>query len=462
MPPLPDATLLWYVIGYGIIITIIGMWYSRKITSSEDFVLAGKTLGPMVLTGTLLATFSGSGTITGGSNAIAYAYGFWPAVYVIILPGMIGMGVLLAIAPKIRSHGEYTVARILQSQFGTTARRIASVIIILAYVGIVSYQFKGIGFVLNVTTGVSVKTGTATGAVLIVVLAAMGGLMAVAPTDALSAFLMVIGLALSIPALLDATGGLTAMIQALPAGHLSPMGHLSPVQILGDTIPFLFLLMGDQNIYQRLAASRGEKAARGGIIGWIMVAVFVFTAVPFIATTARALFPHIDPGMALIATTRVMPTLLGGILLAAAAAFIVTTGNSYLLSAATSVAYDVYADHINPDASEKELLGVTKLSIPLLGLAAWVLLNFFPSVLQIQMLAYVIYSAGVTPAVLSVFLWKGVTRAGGIASMVTGVVATTAWEILKPYDVVGSVVAVPLAIVVLVAVSKRTAAWKNR
>ena len=461
MTPANNLPLLYYVIGYGIVITVMGLWYGRRITTSEDFLLAGKTLGPIILAGTFLATFSGSGTITGGTNAIAYAYGFWPAIYVVILPGAIGMGILLAIAPKIRSHGQYTVARILESQFGTTARRIANGIIILAYVGIVSYQFKGIGFVLNVTTGVSVETGTAIGAVLIVVLAAVGGLMAVAPTDALSAFLMIIGLALAIPAVLDSAGGLTALVQALPAGHLSPMGHLSPVQILGYTIPFLFLLMGDQNIYQRLAASSGEKAARGGIIGWLMGAVVVFTAVACIATTARALFPHIDPGMALIATTRVLPTVLGGILLAAAAAFIVTTGNSYLLSAATSTAYDVYADHFNPEASEEELLRVTRLCIPLLGLAAWVLLTFFPSVLQIQMLAYVIYSAGVTPAVLSVFLWKGVTRAGGIASMVTGVVATTAWEVIKPYDVVSSVVSVPLAIVVLITVSKWTAASKK-
>jgi solute:Na+ symporter, SSS family len=454
---LHDSTLLWYVTGYGIVVAILGLWTSRRVTGIEDFILAGRTLGPVVLAGTLLATVAGSGTITGGSGAIAYAYGFWPAVFAVLLPGILGMGVLHFIAPGIRARGHYTVPRILETRYGPVAGQFATVTIILAYVGIVSYQFKGIGFILNATTGLSVETGTAAGAVLIVVLATVGGLMAVAPTDALSALLMIAGLMAAVPAAISSAGGLEEIAMNLPPGHMDLMGGLSPFQILGYTIPFLFLIMGDQNIYQRLAAARGEKAARHGILGWMIAAAVVFTAVPVIATTARSVFPRIDPGMALIATTLVMPDVFGGILLAAAAAFIITTGNSYLLSAATSVTCDVWAVRFRPDATEEERLGFTRICIPVLGAVAWVLPKFFPWVLQVQMLSYVVYSAGVTPALVAVFLWKGVTRTGGIASMITGTAATVLWEVFKPADLASTVVSVPLAVAVLVMVSKCTA-----
>ncbi len=52
---------------------LLGIWYSRRIKNSDDFVLAGRSLGPVILAGALLATFAGSGTITGGINSLAYS-----------------------------------------------------------------------------------------------------------------------------------------------------------------------------------------------------------------------------------------------------------------------------------------------------------------------------------------------------------------------------------------------------
>lgn len=63
-------------------------------------------------------------------------------------------------APKIRASGKYTVSQILEKQYGQAAKTISAVIIILAYIGIVSYQLNGLGFVFSVTTGVSLQMGT--------------------------------------------------------------------------------------------------------------------------------------------------------------------------------------------------------------------------------------------------------------------------------------------------------------
>ena len=453
----PNPAMLWFVIGYGIIMIILGIWFSRRISTSDDFILAGKSLGPMVLAGTMLATFVGSGTVTGGSNSIGYSYGFLPAV--LLGPGLIlAFAILFLIAPRIRRFGKYTISQILEAQYGQGAKILSAIIIILAYIGIVSYQFKGLAFVLNVTTGMPVATGTIISAVLIIFLAVIGGLMAVAPTDALSAFLMVIGLLIAIPSVLVAGGGWDQIVTKLPPENLTATGSLTGIELIGFLIPILFLMLGDQNIYQRLASSDGEKSARSGLIIWAAGLILVVPAIPFIAMVARSIFPDIDPGMAMISMTTVMPTVFGGLMLAAVSAFVVTTGNSYLLSGATSLTYDVYVRYFRPDASSKEILLFTKLSIPILGILAYVLLQFFPTILKIQMTSYLVYGAGITPAVLAVFIWPRANKWGGIASMVAGVVATLA--LYGKYGMAASAMAVPVAIVVLIVVSLITP--KNR
>jgi len=449
----PNPSMVWFVVGYGVIMVILGLWFSRRISSSDDFILAGRSLGPFVLAGTLLATFVGSGTVTGGPNSIGYSYGFWPAN--LLAPGIvIAFVILYLIAPRIRSYGKYTVSQILESQYGQGAKVLSAVIIILAYIGIVSYQFKGLAFVLNVSTGIPVGTGTIIAAILIIFLAVIGGLMAVAPTDALSAFLMIIGLFIAIPSVLTAAGGWDQVVARLPPENLTVTGSLTTLELIGFIVPFMFLLLGDQNVYQRLASSDGEKSARSGLV-LMAIGLFVVTpAIPFIAMVARSMFPDINPGMALISRTTVMPTFFGGLMLAAVAAFIVTTGNSYLLSASTSLAYDVYLRYFRKNAGSKEILLFTKLCIPIVGVLAYLLLQFFPTILKIQMTSYLVYGAGVTPAVLAVFIWPRVNKWGGIASMITGVVSTLG--LYGKYGMAASAMAVPVAIFFLVVVSLLT------
>ncbi|WP_404450722.1 sodium:solute symporter family protein [Virgibacillus necropolis] len=452
-----NPTLLWFVAGYGIIMVIMGIYYSKKVSSSEDFILAGKGLGTIVLTGTLLATWTGSGSISGGETSMAFSYGIIPALLMMI-PTLVGIGILYLIAPKIREFGKYTVSGILEAKYGSTARMIASIIIILAFVGIVSYQMTGIGFILNLTTGMSVETGTIIGTVLIIFLATIGGLKSVAPTDALSAFLAIAALFITLPTIFVIAGGWDEITANVPAEHLTVTSTLSNVQLLGFLLPSLFLLLGDQNMYQRLASSKGDKSSKKAQIGWLIGMILISPSISFIAFASSSMFPDISPGMALMATTVVMPTIIGGILLAAATAFIVTTGNSYLLSAATNVTYDIVGKFIKKDATDKQLLIMTKIFIVVLGLLSYILISYFPTVLEVQMYAYTVYGAGLTPALLAVFFWKRVNAVGGISSMIAGVVTTLTWEIVlaKPFELNSVIVALPVAVIVLIVVTLMT------
>lgn len=449
-----DPTLLWFIGIYAALMLGIGVFMSKKVSGSEDFVLAGKSLGPFVLMGTLLATWTGSGSISGGETSMAYSYGIIPS-FMLMVPTLIGIIVLYVVAPKIRAFGKYTVSGILEAKYGPTSRNIASLIIVLAYVGIVSYQMKGFGFILNLTTGISVEIGTMLAAALIIFLAMIGGLRSVSQTDAISGFLMVGGLIITVPTIFIVAGGWDSIVANVPESHMTTTGGLSTIQLLGYLLPSLFLLLGDQNMYQRLASSKSEGSSKKAQIGWLVAMIIVSPAIGLIAFASRSLFPDIDPGMALMATTVAMPVAIGGILVAAAASFIITTGNSYLLSAATNLTYDIYGKYINKEASDEKQLKITKMFIVVLGVLAFVIISYFPTVLSVQMYAYTVYGAGVTPAVLAVFFWRRVTAMGGMASMIAGVVSTLIWEILlqKPFDVNSVVIAVPIATVVLILVT---------
>src|SRR5699024_11673699 len=87
--------------------------------------------------------------ISGGQTSMGYSFGLMPAV-LLTIPSLIGIIVLYYLAPKVRSLGKYTVSSILEEKYGEGGRVMAAVIIIVAYIGIVSYQMKGVGFTLDV------------------------------------------------------------------------------------------------------------------------------------------------------------------------------------------------------------------------------------------------------------------------------------------------------------------------
>lgn len=447
--------LLIFIAIYFVALILIGIYTSKQANkSSDDFVLAGRTLGPIVLMGTFLATFTGNGTISGGGNSLAYTYGIWPGVFFGV-PAVLGVIVLFALSNRIRKSGSYTVAQLLEEKYGSTARIVSGVIIALSMSSICAYQYSGLAYVLNVTTGVDIKIGTIIAAVLIIFLAFSGGLKSVATSDAASAFLMLFGILLATPFVINAAGGWDFVVSNSSATQLSLSGGMTPFQFLASYFPLFFLTMGDQNMYQRIAAGNSGKSVRTGMVGWLIGVIIVMPLVAVISFCARSMFgDNIVAGMAFMSTTTVIPTLIGGILLAAATAFIITTGDSYLLSGATNITYDIYAKKINPNATDQQKFKMTKWWILILGIAGYIILQFFPSILAIQYWSYTIYGAGITPAVLAALIWPKVTKAGGLSSMVAGTILTIIWEATGMSAQLGTIlVAVPVSVVVLILVS---------
>ncbi|WP_243856121.1 MULTISPECIES: sodium:solute symporter [Cytobacillus] len=446
------------VILYLILMALIGVYFAKKsVKNSDDFMVAGRSLPLFVVMGTLLATFVGSGTVVGGASFI-YQYGPFAAIFN-LSGGIVGAIILYFIASKIRKIEIYTVPELLERRFGKTALYISSVIIIFAFVGITAYQFTGGAYVLQLTTGIPLEVGAIIMCALVIFLTVSGGLFSVAYTDALSAILIIIGFLFGVPFALNAVGGFEGLSLSLPEMNKTWNGGLTFPQLLGFFLPLFLLVLGDQNMYQRFSAAKDPNVARKSTIGFFVGSVFVISLTIILATTSIVLFPDIKPDTAILSLAiDGVPLVIGLLILCSAVAFIITTATSYLLSASGNIVSDLIQRSSKRKLPESKLLWYNRVIVVILGVLAYVLGQFFPSVLAIQMYSYTMYGASLTPAILATVLWKNATKAGVISSMIVGGSATMIWEIGldRPLDWNSVLFALPLSVLTLIIVSLAT------
>ncbi len=454
-----NTTYLAIILSYLLFISVYGVYLNKKyIKSSDDFVQGGQRFPLPILIGTLLATWMGSGMLTGTANFI-YTYGpLAGALHLIGEP----IGLLLVamfLSQKAREKTKYTIPELIEEKYGPTARVILAFCIILSYIGIVSYQFKAGGYILNITTGLSVETGTIISALFIIFLAVIGGIVSVAYTDAVGTLIIFSAMIIALPIAISQAGGIGAMIEAIPPAKMSVTGKLSSIQMLGYILPTVFLVLGEQNMYQRFGSAKDAKTARKSGIGLFWLGLLLDVLVLGVVTTAIVLYPGlVDPDTAFFEVAKGLPLIIGGFILASAVALFITTANSYLLSASTNITYDFYLRFFKKDASDKNKLNVSRISIVVLGVAALIIGAFFPSILGMQMYAYSIYGASVTPAFLGALFWKKVTKAGGLTSIISGGLTVLIWEIMlkNPLDINSIIIAGPISILSLIIVSLLT------
>lgn len=195
------------------------------------------------------------------------------------------------------------------------------------------------------------------------------------------------------------------------------------------------------------------------MLGFIVGNALVIGLVIMMATTAIVQFPMISPDAAILTVAvEGVPVVIGILILCASVAFLITTATSYLLSASGNIVYDLVQRFSKNEISEQKLLWLNRGTVLGLGVFAYVLGQFFPSVLAIQMYSYTMYGAAITPAIVATLLWKRATTAGIISSIIVGGSATMFWELVlnKPFDWNSVLFALPLSVITLIVVSLAT------
>jgi SSS family solute:Na+ symporter/sodium/proline symporter len=448
-------TYLAAIISYLVLLILVGAVRSGQVRDEADFMVAGRRLGPAVLVGTLLATWIGSGTLFGGAG-LAYEHGF-PALW--FDAGVwVAIVVLYFVAGRVRAFAQFTVPDILEARYNTAARVLGTVVTIVAYTAIVSYQFRAGGMVLEFVTGIPAGTGMILTAVFVIAYTVLAGMISVAYTDVVNGIVMTAGLVLALPLLVNNAGGWGEIHAALPRSHFQVFGELTVAQALGYSAATMLLLLGEGGMYQRFFSARDQKSARRAVLGWIGGTIVLETLVCVLAVAGSARFTGIDGEMVVLhAVAEALPVAAGCLCLGAIVAVIVSTADSFLLVPATNITRDIYQRFINPQASHTRLVRFSRITVIVLGLAAWVQVSFFSGVLEMAIYAYTMYGTGITPVLMAAFFWKRANGAGAVVSMAAGMTLTLIWELAgHPGGIPTVYPALGASLVCLVAVSLAT------
>jgi SSS family solute:Na+ symporter/sodium/proline symporter len=418
------------VLAYPLLLVGASLWRSRAVKSHEDFMVAGRSVPVALLVATLVCTWIGSGSLFGGAG-LAYRSGL--AELWFSFGGWVGLLVAFFIAGRVRRIAQYTVPDLLEQRYNATARILGTFGIILAYVTIASYQFRGGGWILSIVTdgAISPTTGMLITAAAIVTFTALAGMVSIVTVDIFNGAIITLGVLTALPYMVFELGGVSEVAGRIPQSHLSPLGEHNLLWAVGVAMPTFLLILGESGMYQKFFSAKSERAARQAVVGMVVGIIVIETSLALLAIVGRAAFPDLAEqsnivGLAASETIilhlarHALPALGGALLLAAAVAIVLTTGNTFLLVPSTNVSRDIYQRFINPNATERQKLNVQRSFVVLLGAMGLILLTQFQTVLSMALYAYSLVGASLTPALLAAFLWKRVTPQGGVACIAGG------------------------------------------
>ena len=426
------------IVVYLVALVSVGAFKSRRVRDQAGFTLANRGLGPLVLVGTLLATWTGTGSIFGNAEE-----GWRVGLPALLLPvsSALGVLVLLVLAPRVRARGAYTLQDVLEQRFGPLARVLGTITLVSAYLVIVSYQIRAATAVIDrvvaeaglmpvTDLAAAHDTSMAAVALLIGVYTALAGLMGVAFTDGVNGVLMLLGLGVALPLLVSAAGGTHAVVASLPASGRQVWGHYSAFDLLSRLLPAFLLVIGDANLHQRLLSARSDRAARTAACLLVPGILLVDGIILAVAFTGRGLLPELgNPGhVVLELALGVLPAAAGALLVAAILAIVVSTADSFLLSSSAALVRDVYQRFARPAAGERELLVAARVIVLLCTGVALGLAYTSDAFFSMALFAYTIYGVGITPPLLAALFWKRATPAGAVVSMAAATGLAVCWK----------------------------------
>ncbi|MBK5201678.1 MAG: sodium:solute symporter family protein [Spirochaetaceae bacterium] len=454
------------VVIYLIAMLGIGYYSSKKVKSNEDFVLAGRRLGPILLAGTLAATEIGGGSSLG---VVEKSYGSWglSASWYVIAMG-IAFIILSIFAPKLRRAEVKTVPEYFRRRYGKSSGLITTLIMMIPLIGLTAVQFIASATILSIMLGMSYAMAVTIVAIVVTIYAIMGGLWSVTLTDFVQVFLIVIGMALAIPFSLSLAGGMNNVVANVPKGTFNMFKGISPSTIIALIVMYIASFSVGQEAVSRLYAAKDEKTAvQGSIISAIINLVFAFIpTILGIITLALVNMGKIDNGIILQGGAKyalpylamnTMPAIVVGILFAGIISATMSSADSDLLGAGAIFGNEVYKVYLNKDADNINVMKVTKITMAIIGILAYLFALFNTgSIINVLMFAFSLRAAGAFfPYIIGLY-WKKASAAGTIASLILGSVALIILERTgyQPLGLEPILWALPISLISFFAFSK--------
>lgn len=442
----------WVIIGLGIFMIAmlaIGWFVSSRVEGIDDYVVAGRKLGLFVGTGTLFATWYGVSAPIGYSGN-AYVYGNqglifdpWGAIFLLILLG-------LFFARKIRRSKYLTVVDFLASRYGKSVGVCATFFLALSDTGWLASMLVASGSLIEFFTHLPLAIGMGISTAILIVYTYLGGMWAVAVTDAVQMVILTIGMIILLVAVFPMSGGWEVILSNDPAnnlmhyqqwsffptpesaadpeynnaGFLGYKGYLGWFYWLAAWMSVSLGSLPTQSLVQRISAVKDEKT--GTSISFL--ACLLFLIVGLIPVALGTIYFQINPNLTLEeAFTRIpllmaveyLSPILAVVFVAALVAALMSSADSAILAVATLVGYNAYRS-IKPEASERELFRATHYAVPITGILALVIALYFNAVYKLMVLAAIVILVSISVPFIAAFFWKKANGFGAISAAIGG------------------------------------------
>ena len=410
------------IVIYFLVMIAIGMVSRREAKGVDDFLVAGRKSSSLFVTGSLLATIIG-GSATVGMAGLGFTQGLTGAWWLLV--GSIGLVILgLFWAKKVREFALYTLPELVGKQYDRRMALAASLLIVIAWIGIVAGQIIAAGKILSVVGIGNPLLWMVLFTIVFVAYTLLGGQYAIIRTDALQAAIIFIGIFGGLALLLSNLGGWSGL-----KGSLSPEQFAFPLssQFGGLELVKLLLLVGltyvvGPDMYSRLFCAKDSKTARTSVLWAALFIIPLAFGITLIGMGASVLFPQISPEQAFPTVIKeILPPFMGGIVLAALLCAVMSSADTTLLSASTILVVDIVG-WFKPSLSQRRILSLSRWGIVVLGVCSLMLALVLKGVINSLLFAYTVYAAGVILPVIAGFYKKQlrVTPLGAMAALIGG------------------------------------------
>ncbi len=410
------------VVVYSLAMIGVGLGAGKKIRNQNGFFVARRQINVAFITGSLVATAIG-GSVTVGMAGLGFVRGLTGVWWLLV--GSIGL-VLLGVffARKVRGAALYTLPELVEKQYDRRVGLAASILIVIAWVGVVAGQIVAAGKVLSI---LGIGPGNLWMVIFTIVFVAytvIGGQFSVIRTDLFQAIIIYLGIFIVLGLFLPQVGGLDGLRLSLPQSYFS-----FPVSSQFDwkALLSLLILVGatyvvGPDMYTRLFCAKNEKTAQRATFLSAFSFVPLAFAIALIGMGARVLYPQISPEQAFPQViSGILSPWLGGLVLAALVAAFMSSADTCLLSQGVILTQDIIKRFL-PSLGEKKTILLTRLNIIILGLLALGLAMTLKGVISSLLFAYTIFTCGLVVPVIAGFYKDKlkVTPRGAMAALVGG------------------------------------------
>ena len=356
-----------FLAAYLVGLIALGLWIGRRVESAGTFFVAGRQLGPGLIFATVLAANIGAGS-TVGAAGLGYRDGLAAWWWV----GSAGIGTLLLafwIGPRIwkvaREHDLHTMGDFLEHRYGQSVRATIAILLWLGTLAILAGQLIALAWILDVVAGVPKVWGCLIGGLVMTAYFAAGGLLTSAWVNLVQLVVLLAGLLLAVPWALSEVGGWNAITTA--AAETAPdylgffQGGGSGWHYMAMLIPAFLISPG---LIQKAYGARDERAIRLGL-GASGVALMAFAAVPpILGMIARTANPNLEQHELALPwlLSEMLPPALGSLGLAAVLSAELSSADAILFMLSTSLSKDLYKRFYRPDATDAQVLKVSRLA----------------------------------------------------------------------------------------------------